>query len=114
QGNWYDWWTGKKYSGKSYINVVSPLDTMPIFAREGAIIPSQPEMQYVGEKEVKEITLDIYPAANSSFSLYEDDGESLDYLQNNFSITKIDVSQTAGQTQVKIASPVGMYKPSKH
>jgi alpha-glucosidase (family GH31 glycosyl hydrolase) len=88
EGEWYDWWTGKKYPGKQYVHVVTPLDTLPVFAKAGAIIPLQPAMKYVGEKAVDVISLDIFPAGNSSFDLYEDDGQSLNYLQGQYSITK--------------------------
>ena len=88
EGNWVDYWTGKEYTGKKYIHVVTPLDTIPIFVKAGAIIPMQPTMIYVGEKPVDVITVEIFPNKNSSFELYEDDGTSLQYQQGNFAITK--------------------------
>jgi alpha-glucosidase len=114
EGNWYDWWTGKKYSGKQYIHVTTPLDTMPVFAKSGAIIPMQPAMSYVGEKYVKQITLDIFPGSESAFDLYEDDGESLKYEQGEFSVTKIlSVTKTNG-LNINIVKPTGLYIPHKH
>jgi alpha-glucosidase (family GH31 glycosyl hydrolase) len=113
EGEWYNWWTGEKYNGKQYIHVITPLDTLPVFAKAGAIIPMQPAMNYVGEKSVDVITLDIFPG-NGTFNLYEDDGESLDYQQKNFSTTAISVSQTAKQFSIKIAKPEGKFIPSKH
>jgi alpha-glucosidase (family GH31 glycosyl hydrolase) len=109
EGEWYDWWTGKKYNGKQYANVLSPLDTMPIFARAGAIIPMQPAMNYVGEKRVDTITLDIFPG-NGSFALYEDGGDDLGYQQGNFCTTNISVRQN----RISIDQPQGKFKPSAH
>lgn len=113
EGEWYDWWTGKKYSGKKYIHVVTPLDTLPVFAKAGAIIPMQPAMNYVGEKPVDPITLDIFPGDSSSFSLYEDDGLSLNYQKNNFSLTKISAVAAANQFRVQINKPEGVFS-AKH
>jgi len=87
---------------------------MPIFAREGAIIPQQPSMRYVGEKNIDVLTLDIFPGKNNSFSLYEDDGESLSYQQKNFSTTNISVSNSSQALEIKIAKPEGMYKSAVH
>jgi alpha-glucosidase len=114
QGEWFDYWTGKKYSGRQYIHVVTPLDTLPLFVKAGAIIPTQPAMTYVGEKPVDVITLDVFPGENASFNLYEDDGQSLNYLQNKFSTTAIIFTETSSQYGVKINTPKGFYKPSKH
>lgn len=107
EGEWYDWWTGKKYSGKQYVHVLTPLDSMPLFAKAGAIIPMQPFMNYVGEKAVDTITLDVFPG-NGSFTLYEDDGESLNYQQGNFSTTTISVSGS----KITIGKPEGTFKPT--
>lgn len=114
EGEWYDWWTGKKYSGRQYVHVLTPLDTMPIFAKAGAVIPMQPAMNYVGEKPVEEITLDVFPGGNSSFELYEDDGESLGYQQQQYSTTKISGSGTAKGFSLKIAKPDGKFIPATH
>jgi len=114
EGEWYDWWTGKKYSGKQYHHIVTPLDTMPVFAKAGAIIPSQPSMNYVGEKKAEVITLDVYPGKNGSFDLYEDDGESLDYQKGSFSLTKISTTSTANSFSITIRQPQGRFTPTKH
>ncbi|HYO21665.1 MAG TPA: DUF5110 domain-containing protein, partial [Flavisolibacter sp.] len=114
EGEWYDWWSGKKYAGRQYIHVVTPLDTMPVFAKAGAIIPQQPAMRYVGEKKVDVLTLDVFPGKAGAFLLYEDDGESLAYQQNAFSTSSITVSQVGPQTELRIAKPNGLYKPGTH
>ncbi|KAA8486854.1 DUF4968 domain-containing protein [Arcticibacter tournemirensis] len=114
EGTWYDYWTGKKYEGKKYVHVVTPLDTIPVFAKAGAIIPMQPEMKYTGEKPVDKITLDIFPGANSSFRLYEDDGLSLDYQKGKYASTEIRTVRQAKSLKLIISQPVGSYRPSIH
>ena len=113
-GEWYDWWTGKKYSGKQYVHVVTPLDTMPVFAKAGAIIPVQPSMNFVGAKKVDVVTLHIYPGHNGTFDLYEDDDESLNYLGGYYRITKIRQAYNSNSLQVSIAKPEGKYKGANH
>lgn len=113
EGEWYDWWTGKKYTGKQYVHVVTPLDTLPIFAKAGAIIPMQPAMRYVDEKKIDTLTLDVFPGSGS-FSLYEDDGESLSYQQKNFSTTFITSSARQDGFTINISKPEGRFVPAKH
>src|ERR1044071_8625529 len=73
-GSWYDYWTNKKYAGGTMISVEAPLDTVPMCVRAGAIIPTVPPLNYVGEKPVDEITFNIYPddTGAASTTLYED------------------------------------------
>lgn len=86
EGTWYDYWTGAQYAGKRYLTVSCPLDQIPLFVRAGAMIPTQPVMQYVGEKPVDTITWDVYPGATDSSILYTDDGKSLDYQKGDYAL----------------------------
>jgi alpha-glucosidase (family GH31 glycosyl hydrolase) len=114
EGEWYDWWTGKKYSGKQYVHVLTPLDTMPVFAKAGAIIPSQPSMNYVGEKKADVITLDVYPGKGGSFDFYEDDGQSLAYQKGHYSLTKMTSTNTGNNFTISIQQPRGSFSPARH
>lgn len=62
---------------------------MPIFVRAGAIIPFDPVRQFTNQVVDEPITLRVYTGADGEFSLYEDDGISLDYLRGEFSLTNI-------------------------
>ncbi|NII25284.1 DUF4968 domain-containing protein [Pseudoflavitalea sp. X16] len=108
EGNWFDYWTGKKYTGKQYIHVVTPLDMIPLFVKAGSIIPYQPVMNYVGEQEVQQLTLDVYPG-NGRFELYEDDGKSLDYQQGKQALTKMQVATTDKEIKLSIAATTGNF-----
>ena len=85
-GDWYDWWTGKKVQGKKYITREVDLATMPIYVRAGAIIPLDPVRQYTDEPVREHTTIHVYKGANGEFSLYDDDGKTLDYIDNMFSM----------------------------
>ncbi|HJX71771.1 MAG TPA: TIM-barrel domain-containing protein [Bacteroidales bacterium] len=110
KGDWYDYWTGKKMEGGRYINVLTPLENMPVFARAGAIIPMQPEMNHTGEKPVNPLTLDIYPLSATAFDLYEDDGLTLDYQKGEYALTQIEYRQDKNFAFVDIHSPEGIFQ----
>ena len=56
---------------------------MPIYVRAGAIIPFDPIRQYTGQKVDKPTTLKIYQGSDGQYTLYNDDGVSLDYLKGS-------------------------------
>jgi alpha-D-xyloside xylohydrolase len=68
-GRWVDYWSKQIHVGPSWITVHAPLDTLPLFVREGAIIPMGPEMQHVDEKPLEPLTLDVYPSGEGAFTL---------------------------------------------
>jgi alpha-glucosidase/alpha-D-xyloside xylohydrolase len=81
-GDWFDFWTDKKLSGGRWIERAVDLQTMPLYVRAGAIIPVDPVRQYTGEKVNRPSLIAIYPGADGSFVMYEDDGSSLDYKRD--------------------------------
>ncbi len=113
KGVWYDYWTNKKYEGGTTITVDAPLETVPLFVRGGAIIPSGPRLNFVNEKPVDPITFSIYPDSNGAAStlLYEDDGISPAYEQQGFRRTTINVERSATGYTVTMGAPSGLYKP---
>ena len=112
-GVWYDYWTNKRYNGGTMIAVDAPLDTVPMFVRAGAIIPTGPAMNYVGEKSNDPITFNIYPddSGSASATLYEDDGMSPAYKQGVFRRTSINVRRGQRGSVVSVAAPEGTYNP---
>jgi alpha-D-xyloside xylohydrolase len=81
---WYDFWTGASLQGGQTLDAPAPFDSLPVYVRAGAIIPSGPAIQYVGEKPADPVTLHIYAGANGQFTLYEDDGLSYGYEKGAF------------------------------
>ncbi|MBT3202634.1 MAG: glycoside hydrolase family 31 protein, partial [Phycisphaerales bacterium] len=82
-GKWYDWWTGEGIAGGRTVQRSVDLATMPIYVRAGAIIPFDPVRQYTGQEVEEPTTLKIYQGADGQFTLYDDDGVSLDYLKGS-------------------------------
>lgn len=89
KGTWYDWWTNEQKAGGQTVSRTVDLATMPLYVRAGAIIPFDPIRQYTAEVVSEPTTLKIYSGADGSFTLYEDDGTSLDYLKGKYSQTLI-------------------------
>lgn len=81
---WYDFWTGKYLAGGQDVLLETTLDRVPMFVRAGSILPLGPEMQYVGEKAWDNLELRIYPGANGSFTLYEDEGDNYNYEKGQY------------------------------
>lgn len=86
-GAWFDFWTDEIYSGPRHMTAQAALDTLPLFVRRGAIIPMGPEVQYSSEQPLDPLTLEIYPGADGSFNLYEDDGETNAYQNGAYAET---------------------------
>ena len=87
KGNWYDWWNNKLQKGGKTITRQVDLSTMPVYVRAGAIIPVDALKQYTAEVVKDPLTIKIYRGANGSFTLYEDDGISQDYLKGKATLT---------------------------
>ena len=82
---WYDFWTNKQYNGGQTVTLETSFDRVPMFVRAGSIVPLGSEMQYVGEKAWDNLELRVYPGANGSFTLYEDEGDSYNYEKGVYS-----------------------------
>ncbi|MBR5394020.1 MAG: DUF5110 domain-containing protein [Bacteroidaceae bacterium] len=81
---WYDFWTNKQYKGGQNVTIETTLDRVPMFVRAGSILPLGPEMQYVGEKKWDNLELRVYPGADGTFTLYEDEGDNYNYEKGQY------------------------------
>ena len=86
-GGWYDYHTNKHYEGGQYITMPVTLARIPVFVKAGSILPIGQDSQYTSEHHGAEIELRVYPGADATFTLYEDDGESMDYEQGKYNET---------------------------
>ena len=83
--DWYDFWTGERLKGGRDVTLQSSIDRVPMFVRTGSILPLGPEEQYVGEKPWDNLEMRIYPGADGSFTLYEDEGDNYNYEKGYYS-----------------------------
>jgi len=83
-GAWFDFWTGERVQGGAEISREVDLETTPLYVRAGAILPLGPAKQYVEHKVDEPLSISIYPGADASFLLYQDDGSSFDYRKGKW------------------------------
>jgi alpha-D-xyloside xylohydrolase len=76
---WIDFWTGNAFDGGKTIEASAPIDTIPLYVRAGSILPYAPAMQWASEKRDAPLEIRVYPGANGSFTLYEDEGDNYNY-----------------------------------
>lgn len=86
---WYDFWTGKVYTGGQTIAAAAPIDVMPLYVKAGSIIPMGPVMEYATEKPANNIELRIYPGANGQFEYYEDENDNYNYEKGQSATFKL-------------------------
>lgn len=101
-GIWYDFWTEEKYIGGQYYLIEADLDTLPIFVKGGTILPLGSVVKNTKEKQ--EIELLIYHSEKEKMIgyLYEDDGYSYNYRQNQYRLSTFEIDD-AGELSIKIS-----------
>ena len=102
--DWYDFWTGKRTTGRQTVTGDAPLERIPLYVRAGSIVPMGPELQYTAEKPADPIELRVYRGKDGDFKLYEDEGDNYNYEKGAYAIIPIswnDSTQTLriGQRQ---------------
>jgi alpha-D-xyloside xylohydrolase len=84
-GGWYDFWTERAVAGGRSVEAASPLDRIPVFVPAGSMLPLGPAVQYAAEQGADPIELRVYPGADGTFTLYEDEGTNYAYEQGQAS-----------------------------
>ncbi|KPM30438.1 Alpha-glucosidase [Croceitalea dokdonensis DOKDO 023] len=89
RGKWYNYWTEEVVDGGIEKWVSADIDKIPLFVKEGAMIPKYPVQQYVGEKKIEELKIDVYFKEGVETSVvYEDQQEGYDYKKGRFSLRR--------------------------
>lgn len=111
KGKWYNFWTHELVDGGKEVVVATPLETMPIFVKAGSIIPEYPVMQYVGEKEVDEVKMNVYYSdIDANSFIFEDYGETFAYEQDIYLEKKFVVAGKDRKLTIQ-QSMEGLYTP---
>ena len=76
---WYNYWTNEDFDGGQKLKIKTSLDRIPLFVRAGSIIPIGPDVQYTNEKKWDNLIINVYPGADGTFTLYEDEGDNYNY-----------------------------------
>lgn len=92
---WVDYWTREEYKGGQYIIKEAPLDVCPMFIKGGSVIPIGENQNYIGEKSIKKLKVEVYLCSENTetrYYHYTDDGESFRYQAGEFNSYKIKIS----------------------
>ncbi len=97
---WYDFYSGKYYEGGRNVIAEAPLERIPLFVREGSIIPFGPEIQYSDEKPANPLTLYIYTGEDGYFELYEDENVNYNYKNDKYSTISFSYNDESGTVKI--------------
>ncbi len=115
-GTWTDWSSGKIYLGGRSITV--PIDSrswsdIPLFIRQGAIIPMQRVEDYVGEHPIATVRVEVFPASTrSDFDYYDDDGGTYAYQHGAYFLQRLSIQAVADGISLTTAARSGTYRPA--
>jgi alpha-glucosidase/alpha-D-xyloside xylohydrolase len=112
-GVWYDYWTGKKVEGGQEITVPVDLGATPLYARAGAVIPTGPLKQYTEAPDDGSFTVNVYPGANGSFLLYEDDGKTYNFRKGEWMGVQLNWNDAAHTLTMDLAPGSKMMGPRR-
>lgn len=105
-----DWWSfksGKKFAGGQTIEFPVTLASQPFFVKAGSVIPLGPDVQFNGEKAWDELEIRVYPGADGTGELYEDDFET--YACEKGEWSRIRFTWDDGARTLTIAEREGSY-----
>jgi len=83
--DWFDFWTGEKLKGGQSVTKETPIHTIPLYVKQGTILPWGPKVQYAEEKKWDNLEIRIYPGADGVFTLYEDENDNYNYEKGAYS-----------------------------
>ncbi|MEO6732008.1 MAG: TIM-barrel domain-containing protein [Ferruginibacter sp.] len=92
---WYNMDDGKFFNGGQTITAEAPLEKMPLYIKEGSIIPYGPAMEYTSEKPSDPITLYVYAGKDASFTLYEDENTNYNYETGKYATIRFNYNEAA-------------------
>ena len=112
-GRWIDYFSGQVVKGGTVVHRAvdaSEWSDIPLYIRDGAIIPTQPAMNYIGEKPVTQWQVDIFASTSSTvFTTYDDDGETYAYEQGRYRAQKLSVQRHDDGVSFIAEAPTGSY-----
>jgi alpha-D-xyloside xylohydrolase len=104
---WYDFYTGQYNAGGRTITANAPFEKIPLYIKEGAIVPAGPEIQYTTEKPADPVTLFVYTGRDAQFTLYEDENTNYNYEKGNY--TNIEFSYQEATKTLTIRDRTGAF-----
>jgi alpha-glucosidase len=91
EGEWFSLYDGKKYPGNNEVIIECPVHRLPVFVKGGAVLPMIPVRAHTKEKNDTLILHAYVGTQNSTFNLYEDDGNTFEYQKGSYSLRVIEL-----------------------
>lgn len=112
KGTWTDAWSGEKIvsKGETFIREYPSNRAGLLFIREGAIIPTQPDVEYLGARPFDRVILKVYPHGDSAYTMLDDDGESYEYENGGVASTLFESHERDGGVEVVVNPVQGSFK----
>lgn len=110
-GEWVDYWSGERHRGPGYVLKKTPLSVCPIYVKAGSILPNFPVRNYVGEREIAELILDLYPG-EGSYTHYQDDGETFNYRAGEYNLYRFTQRLTGDKLVLDLEKTAAGYERS--
>ena len=105
---WFDFWTGESFAGGRTVTKAAPIDIIPVYVKAGSIVPMTTEkVQYSTEKKWTKLELRVYPGADGTFTLYEDEFDNYNYEKGAYS--EIPVSWDDASRTLTIGARTGSF-----
>ena len=112
-GDWVEWQTGNRFHGPTEVKRKFSVRQIPVYVRGGAIVPEAPPMEFTTQKPLDPLIVNVFPLADgqsSSYSLYEDAGNTRAYQRGEFARTELHSSEKGSELTVEIPAAKGTYK----
>lgn len=112
KGTWTDAWSGEKVvsKGETFTREYPSNRAGLLFIREGAIIPTQPDVEYLGARPFDRVILKVYPHGDSAYTMLDDDGESYEYENGGIASTLFESHERDGGVEVVVNPVQGSFK----
>ncbi len=110
EGKWVNYWTGEQMQGNAEFTVAAPINQIPLFVKQGSIIPMRNYASSIENGNNNTLTLHVYPGTDGSFNLLEDDGTSNDYISGIYASTFIELKDSSDKFELKINPVQGNYQ----
>ncbi len=112
KGTWTDAWSGEKIvsKGETFTREYPSNRAGLLFIREGAIIPTQPDVEYLGARPFDRVILKVYPHGDSAYTMLDDDGESYEYENGGVASTLFESHERDGGVEVVVNPVQGSFK----
>jgi len=108
EGKWFEWSSGTMLEGGRAVKRTFTINEMPVYVKEGAIIPMQSKVKNLSEKP-KKIILNIFPGSDGAASLYEDEGNNQNFKNGKYTVTKFEQKKIGNKVIITIYPAAGSF-----